>query len=88
MPLLQLHRDLPIDSSQWIQANLTGKNYEEFDRSYPRGSPGRLHVTRVLGFYEMAGTLGYHGALNEDLFFDLGFGFWFNWEKLEPIVQS
>jgi hypothetical protein len=34
----------------------------------------------------MAGTLAYYRALNEDLFFDSGFHFWFNWEKLEPIV--
>jgi hypothetical protein len=62
------------------------KSYEEFETSYPRGSTGRLHVTRLLGFYEMAGTLAYYKALNEDLFFDSGFQFWVNWEKLEPIV--
>jgi hypothetical protein len=65
---------------------VTAKNYKEFDKSCPRGSAGRLHVSKVLGFCEMAGTLAYYGALNEDLFFDSGFHFWFNWEKLEPIV--
>jgi hypothetical protein len=86
MLFLQLHRDFPMESSQWVQSNVMPKSYEEFETSYPRGSTGRLHVTRLLGFYEMAGTLAYYRALSEDLFFDSGFQFWFNWEKLEPIV--
>lgn len=84
--MIQLQKIFPLESSRWVQFNLASKSYEEFEKDCPKGSTERAHVSNVLSFYELAGTLDYYGLLSEDLFFDFGFHFWFNWEKLGPII--
>lgn len=86
--IVKLHELFPLESSRWIQFNFSAKTYQEFEEKCPKGSIERAHVSNVLSFYELAGTLAYNKVLNEDLFFDLGFHFWFNWQKLEPIIQG
>ena len=86
--IIRLHEIFPLESSRWVQFNFSAKTYDEFEKSCPKGSAERAHVSNVLSFYELAGTLAYNKVLNEDLFFDIGFHFWFNWEKLGPIIQG
>ena len=86
--IIRLREIFPLESSRWVQFNFSAKTYDEFEEKCPKGSIERAHVSSVLSFYELAGTLDYYKLLSEDLFFDFGFQFWFNWEKLEPIIDG
>ncbi|HZY93630.1 MAG TPA: hypothetical protein VFE98_02075 [Candidatus Bathyarchaeia archaeon] len=86
--IIRLREIFPLESSRWVQFNFSAKTYDEFEEKCPKGSTERAHVSNVLSFYELAGTLDYYKLLSEDLFFDFGFQFWFNWEKLEPIIDG
>lgn len=76
------------EAGRWIMTEFAAKDYAEFKKKYPEGSPEYLKVTDVLGFFETAGVLVSNGLLNEDVFFDLSFGLSMVWKKLGPIVAG
>ena len=76
------------ESTRWFMTEFAAKNYAEFKKKYPQGSPEYLRVLDVMGFFETAGVLVSHRLLNEDLFFDLSFGLEVYWKKLGPIVAQ
>lgn len=86
--IIRLREIFPLESSRWVQFNFSAQTYDEFEKKCPKGSAERAHVSNVLSFYELAGTLAFNKALNEDMFFDFGFQFWSNWEKLGPIIRE
>lgn len=86
MLILQLDDRFPSDAFKWFATNFSARDYDEFIQKHPKGGEEYENVRRLLRFYELAGTLDYYGLLSEDLFFDHGFGFWWVWEKMEPVV--
>jgi hypothetical protein len=76
------------EASRWVMTGFAAKDYAEFKKKYPEGSPEFLKVGEVLGFFETAGVLISNGLLNEDVFFDLSFGLTPIWKKLGPIVAG
>lgn len=76
-----------MESMEWFMKEFSAKDYKEFKSKYPDGSPGRGHVGRILGQFEIAGVLISQGLLNENLYFDAS-GIEFIWGKLEKIVAG
>ena len=76
------------EARAWVLREFSAADYDGFIEKYPQGSKEFQHVTTVLGFFEVAGVLVSHGLVNEDLFFDLGFGIGLFWPKLAPIIPG
>jgi len=76
------------DARRWFFKEFKAKDFAEFDKNYPQGSDERWKVSTVLGFFETAGVLVWHGLLNADLFFDLSFGLEPVYQKVAPIIPG
>lgn len=76
------------EAQAWFRGEFSAATYEEFAKKYPLGGAEYNDVTFVLGFYEILATLVTHELLNEDLFFDIGFGFQNIWDKVAPIIPG
>jgi hypothetical protein len=72
----------------WLLRDYSATDYAEFKRKYPMGSEEYNRVTFVLGFFEVIATLITHGLFNEDLFFDIGFGFNTYWDKVKAVIPG
>jgi hypothetical protein len=64
---------------------LEEKDYEEFEKKYPRGSEGYTNFIRIASQFELIGVLVKYGTINEDLVLDFYYDFW---DKLGPIVKG
>jgi hypothetical protein len=76
------------EADRWLMSDFSAKDYQEFVEKYPMGSKEFQQAERLLGFFETAGVLVSQKLLNEDLFFDLGFGIDEVWGKLGPIISG
>lgn len=72
----------------WMYTQFHVDDYAKFKERYPRGSPERRKFTTVCNFFELCGALVLRGYLNEDLFFDMGFGLDMMWLKVKPIMKD
>ena len=75
------------EAIQWFMKDFSAKNYQEFKSKYPPGSDAYSKVGRILGSFELAGTLISHGLLNENLYFDTS-GIGFVWMKIGKIIPG
>lgn len=80
--------DFQREASRWLQSEFSAKDYPEFNEKYPTGSKEFQQVGTVLGFFETVGVLISHKLLDENVFFDLSFGFDPVWDKLGPIISG
>jgi hypothetical protein len=71
----------------WFSSDFKAKNYSEFKKKYPDGSPGDQYFGRLMAQLELEGVLVSHGLLNENLYFDMS-GIGFMWERVGPIVAG
>ena len=76
------------DAFSWMRDEFDAKTYEEFNEKYPRGSQGRLKFISVCNFFELCGILVNRHILEEDLFFDIGFGLSLMWQKIKAILAG
>jgi len=76
------------DARRWFFKEFKAKDFAEFNKNYPKSSDERQKVSTVLGFFETAGVLVWHGLLNADLFFDLSFGLELVYQKVAPIIPG
>ncbi|MGC8943986.1 MAG: DUF4760 domain-containing protein [Caldisericia bacterium] len=76
------------DAFIWMYTQYKADSYEEFKEKYPRGTIERKYFTTVCNFFELCGVLVLRGYLNEDLFFDLGFGLDIIWKKVKPMMDG
>ena len=76
------------DAFIWMYTQYKANSYEEFKEKYPRGTIERKNFSTVCNFFELCGVLVLRGHLNEDLFFDLGFGLDVIWKKVKPIMDD
>ncbi len=72
----------------WMYTQFHVDEYVKFKERYPRGSVERRKFTTVCNFFELCGVLVLRGHLNEDLFFDMGFGLDIMWSKVKPIMSG
>jgi hypothetical protein len=86
--ILQLGQGFPIEQYEWFVANFHSKDYADFKEKFPEGSSGRSRVIRLLGFYELAAVLITQGLLNENLFFDIGYGISLVGPRILPIIKG
>ena len=71
MELANWHTSSSVtEASNWIRSKEFVKDFDGFEKRYPDGSEGRLHVNRFLGYHETVGTLWKNKLLNEELLFD------------------
>jgi hypothetical protein len=75
------------DASQFVWSDAFIPDYDEFKRTFPRGSKEFGYVNRLAGFLETVGTLVKNGLLNEELVLD-----WLAvhmiWNRLEPLLSG
>lgn len=73
------------EAMNWVRGDGFTSDYAEFDKLHPNGSEGRLHVNRILGYYETVGTLWRNRLLHEGLLFDW---LWVPgpWDLVKPIA--
>ncbi|HEV2035272.1 MAG TPA: hypothetical protein VGU71_13915 [Candidatus Dormibacteraeota bacterium] len=83
-----LHSAEQADARRWFFKEFKAKDFAEFNKNYPKDSDERRKVSTVLGFFETAGVLVWHGLLNADLFFDLSFGLELVYQKVAPIIPG
>lgn len=78
------------DAFLWMYTQYKADSYEEFKQKYPLTSrtKERKYFSTVCNFFEFCGVLILRGYLNEDLFFDLGFGLDVIWKKVKPIMDD
>ncbi len=86
--LMQLGEGFPMKQYEWFVANFHPKDYKEFNEKFPEGSSGRSQVIELLGFYELAGVLITQGLLNENLFFDIGYGISLIGNRISPVIKG
>jgi len=78
------------DAFIWMYTQYKANSYEEFKEKYPltSGTKERKYFSTVCNFFELCGVLVLRGYLNEDLFFDLGFGLDVIWRKVKLIMDD
>ena len=76
------------DAFIWMYTQYKASSYEEFKEKYPRGTKERKYFSTVCNFFELCAVLVLRGYLNEDLFFDLGFGLDIIWKKVKPMMDG
>jgi hypothetical protein len=59
------------EAERWFVTQFQPGSWSQVSARYPAGSPERMHLAKVLSYWEMIGALVYHNLLNEDLLFDL-----------------
>ena len=58
------------EAQSWVWSDDSILDYAQFTAKHPRGSEGRVNVTKVCQFYETLGTLYKQGLFNGELLFD------------------
>jgi hypothetical protein len=70
--LFKLRNDAGMqEAERWFLREFKPGPWPEVDQRYPPGSPERMHLNRVMSYWEMLGALVYHNLINADLLFDL-----------------
>jgi hypothetical protein len=58
------------EAMNWVRSSEFTDDFAAFNTQHPFGSPGRLDLMKVLGFYETVGTLWKQKLIDEGLLFD------------------
>jgi hypothetical protein len=87
--VFRLRMEPPVqEAERWFFSEFQPGPWHIINARYPLGSPGRLHLARVLSYWEMVGALVDHNLLNEDLLFDMLENMNRFWERLQEWLPA
>ncbi|MFQ5695457.1 MAG: DUF4760 domain-containing protein [Terriglobia bacterium] len=87
LQLYELRREAKLrQAREWLFANFYAETPEEIERVAPMGSEENAYLRMVVSYWEQACALLNHGALHEELFFEINGEFYGIWERLKPIL--
>jgi hypothetical protein len=89
LKLYDLRREATMRKARDFVANFWPTSVEDIKPIFMNfGSPENAYFRQVITYWEMAGALVLHGAINEDLFHDTQGELWFVFSKFRPFLAE
>jgi len=89
LQLYELRREAKLRTARdWMFAHYFAESMEESNKLAPMGSEENAYMRMVMSYWEQACALVNHGALHEELFFELNGEFFAVWERMKKVVPA